>query len=124
MRLRSLLFFLLFLFFLMIRRPPRSTRTDTLFPYTTLFRSQPESPNSYGGSMTPEKFTVHISDEILQDMRARIAATRWAPEMEDMGRRYGFDGGYLRELARTRSEERRVGKECVSKCRYRWSPYH
>src|SRR3546814_20323675 len=31
---------LLFLFFfLMIRRPPRSTRTDTLFPYTTLFRS-------------------------------------------------------------------------------------
>src|SRR3546814_3346332 len=25
----------------MIRRPPRSTRTDTLFPYTTLFRSQP-----------------------------------------------------------------------------------
>src|SRR3546814_19998549 len=29
----------LFIFFLMIRRPPRSTRTDTLFPYTTLFRS-------------------------------------------------------------------------------------
>src|SRR3546814_13099536 len=28
-------------FFLMIRRPPRSTRTYTLFPYTTLFRSQP-----------------------------------------------------------------------------------
>src|SRR3546814_6842623 len=30
---------MLFVFFLMIRRPPRSTRTDTLFPYTTLFRS-------------------------------------------------------------------------------------
>src|SRR3546814_16494381 len=29
----------MFIFFLMIRRPPRSTRTDTLFPYTTLFRS-------------------------------------------------------------------------------------
>src|SRR3546814_6096975 len=29
----------LLIFFLMIRRPPRSTRTDTLFPYTTLFRS-------------------------------------------------------------------------------------
>src|SRR3546814_15171652 len=29
----------MFVFFLMIRRPPRSTRTDTLFPYTTLFRS-------------------------------------------------------------------------------------
>src|SRR3546814_20873315 len=34
------LFFLCF--FLMIRRPPRSTRTDTLFPYTTLFRSDHE----------------------------------------------------------------------------------
>src|SRR3546814_11348063 len=31
--------FLCIVFFLMIRRPPRSTRTDTLFPYTTLFRS-------------------------------------------------------------------------------------
>src|SRR3546814_7195246 len=31
-----------FFFFLMIRRPPRSTRTDTLFPYTTLFRSLDE----------------------------------------------------------------------------------
>src|SRR3546814_2428948 len=32
-------FCFLFFFFLIIRRPPRSTRTDTLFPYTTLFRS-------------------------------------------------------------------------------------
>src|SRR3546814_7206777 len=33
------IFFVFFLvFFLMIRRPPRSTRTDTLFPYTTLFK--------------------------------------------------------------------------------------
>src|SRR3546814_14495061 len=29
--------------FLMIRRPPRSTRTDTLVPYTTLFRSKPKT---------------------------------------------------------------------------------
>src|SRR3546814_18463485 len=35
--------FFLFFFFLMIRRPPRSTRTDTLFPYTTLFRSAAQS---------------------------------------------------------------------------------
>src|SRR3546814_11809076 len=35
-------------FFLMIRRPPRSTRTDTLFPYTTLFRSH------YDARITPE----------------------------------------------------------------------
>src|SRR3546814_8916389 len=38
MECRSLCCFLFF--FLMIRRPPRSTRTDTLFPYTTLFRSK------------------------------------------------------------------------------------
>src|SRR3546814_10360550 len=31
------------MFFLMLRRPPRSTRTDTLFPYTTLFRSHTRS---------------------------------------------------------------------------------
>src|SRR3546814_4046015 len=35
----NVLCYILF-FFLMIRRPPRSTRTDTLFPYTTLFRSR------------------------------------------------------------------------------------
>src|SRR3546814_17704792 len=33
------LYLLFYFFFLRIRRPPRSTRTDTLFPYTTLFRS-------------------------------------------------------------------------------------
>src|SRR3546814_2240396 len=43
------LLYLLF-FFLMIRRPPRSTRTDTLFPYTTLFRSRPRSPR---GTLQP-----------------------------------------------------------------------
>src|SRR3546814_9543609 len=39
LRVFLLLFFCYVFFFLMIRRPPRSTRTDTLFPYTTLFRS-------------------------------------------------------------------------------------
>src|SRR3546814_1865441 len=37
----------MFVFFLMIRRPPRSTRTDTLFPYTTLFRSVPKSGSPF-----------------------------------------------------------------------------
>src|SRR3546814_5253077 len=34
----------------MIRRPPRSTRTDTLFPYTTLFRSLPRRPGPLRGA--------------------------------------------------------------------------
>src|SRR3546814_1584880 len=33
-------------------------------------------------------------------------------------------GGVSEEVERVRSEERRVGKECVSTCRSRWSPYH
>src|SRR3546814_20231711 len=44
LRLLSLFFFF---FFLMIRRPPRSTRIDTLFPYTTLFRSLSARPSLY-----------------------------------------------------------------------------
>src|SRR3546814_17736006 len=35
----------------MIRRPPRSTRTDTLFPYTTLFRSEDNTITQRGGSL-------------------------------------------------------------------------
>src|SRR3546814_4730937 len=61
--------YLLFFFFLMIRRPPRSTRTDTLFPYTTLFRSRRDrgsrrSPDRPGGccySPPPRSTSVWIS---------------------------------------------------------------
>src|SRR3546814_7315013 len=38
--------------------------------------------------------------------------------------RRGAAGQYRRDLGRIRSEERRVGKECVSTCSSRWSPYH
>src|SRR3546814_18078648 len=47
-------------FFLMIRRPPRSTRTDTLFPYTTRFRSldrkfdEPREPNTVAEAPPPK----------------------------------------------------------------------
>src|SRR3546814_8480488 len=44
--------------FLMIRRPPRSTRTDTLFPYTTLFRSQ-GARQQHGGSLYDLARTPH-----------------------------------------------------------------
>src|SRR3546814_11255192 len=58
---RCILFlvFLLLLVFLMIRRPPRSTRTDTLFPYTTLFRSTErrgnERPAPRNGDHPPQR---------------------------------------------------------------------
>src|SRR3546814_6641166 len=41
--------------FLMIRRPPRSTRTDTLFPYTTLFRSADVLGKIYSGIGTVQR---------------------------------------------------------------------
>src|SRR3546814_17559396 len=51
-------FFVLFVFFffLMIRRPPRSTRTDTLFPYTTLFRSATQSGSYRCGDPAPTRW--------------------------------------------------------------------
>src|SRR3546814_7531205 len=54
-------------FFLSIRRPPRSTRTDTLLPYTTLFRSGFASQNRHimpriVGCLAPAKATLMLSD--------------------------------------------------------------
>src|SRR3546814_3357373 len=51
--------FVLDVFFLMIRRPPRSTRTDTLCPYTTLFRS-----NRNGGSLEEHADKRHTRSAI------------------------------------------------------------
>src|SRR3546814_18644756 len=60
----------IFFFFLMIRRPPRSTRTDTLFPYTTLFRSPREIAAEYdavrkareGKGQNPLRSEEHTSE--------------------------------------------------------------
>src|SRR3546814_5274540 len=43
----------------MIRRPPRSTRTDTLFPYTTLFRSPGHAPSLFLPTTTTGSFTIY-----------------------------------------------------------------
>src|SRR3546814_9202500 len=79
----------MFVFFLIIRRPPRSTRTDTLFPYTTLFRSV------YGEL---ERLASHT----LQAGQAAIADAVFArPEERDaisqVARRQGvpFEGIWL-----------------------------
>src|SRR3546814_19352812 len=52
-----IVFIVISVFFLMIRRPPRSTRTDTLFPYTTLFRSLPECAPSALTARSPTNST-------------------------------------------------------------------
>src|SRR3546814_11902697 len=50
---------LLIILFLMIRRPPRSTRTDTLFPYTTLFRSILDGA-VLGGHLGAQRLDAHL----------------------------------------------------------------
>src|SRR3546814_7539769 len=52
-------------FFLMIRRPPRSTRTDTLFPYTTLFRSPFAGPEAVLAYLSRYTHRVAISNSRL-----------------------------------------------------------
>src|SRR3546814_13839299 len=98
----------------MIRRPPRSTRTDTLCPYTTLFRSalakQDPGKLSYG---SPGIGTAHhLNFESL--LRKTGTQMMHVP----------YKGSSLMMTDIVSSEERRVGKECVSTCRSRWSPYH
>src|SRR3546814_14896831 len=46
----------------MIRRPPRSTRTDTLFPYTTLFRSGFVATRWFEDRMSPEEYAAALKD--------------------------------------------------------------
>src|SRR3546814_4133345 len=59
-------------FFLMIRRPPRSTRTDTLFPYTTLFRSPPPASLTNKSPRSPPKQMPTTGS------RATSCGPRWA----------------------------------------------
>src|SRR3546814_12562292 len=74
----------------MIRRPPRSTRTDTLFPYTTLFRSD-----------LPLRRPRHRADADLPgrralDARRRGAAAPWLPQRRFGARRHAaLDGGRI-----------------------------
>src|SRR3546814_13229629 len=112
---RLLLLFVGFIFFLMIRRPPRSTRTDTLFPYTTLFRSLT------GGNRIAEIAMGQIGEVDHELLQQALVEAETVADLFDgfLGR-----GGSGEEGGRVagRSEERRVGKECVSTCRSRWSP--
>src|SRR3546814_5421192 len=58
-------------FFLMIRRPPRSTRTDTLFPYTTLFRSSQANIDSKTATRDAAVARVNVAKASLAETQAR-----------------------------------------------------
>src|SRR3546814_12704926 len=118
----------------MLRQPPGSTRTATLFPYTARLLSLMGSVLlTLLGLLTAvwaEKF----------DHAAAVTNFVIAPLSLLSGTFYSIDNlhGTFRLISHLnpffyaisgfryafRSEERRVGKECVSTCRSRWSPYH
>src|SRR3546814_14496045 len=107
----------------MIRRPPRSTRTDTLFPYTTLFRSMKKLYSGFDlcAPTTSVSMTINGPAPMILAMFMNTAIDQQVEKYlrEDQKR---WDEAHKKIEAR--SEERRVGKECVSTCRSRWSPYH
>src|SRR3546814_13301706 len=59
----------------MIRRPPRSTRTDALFPYTTLFRSNPDFA-AWARAAGVEAFTVTRSEDFAGVLEQAVALNR------------------------------------------------
>src|SRR3546814_15246047 len=62
-----------FFFFLMIRRPPRSTRTDTLFPYTTLFRSGHDDYSDILLKALADRF----AEAFAERLHAHVRTTLW-----------------------------------------------
>src|SRR3546814_18362355 len=129
----------------MVRRPPRPTRTDTRFPYTTLFRSSETVPQATerfppDAGFPAQGFTSWPScgaERGFAQCLSKIADRPPQPFLQGHGRLPVQDALRLADIGPaaprivwrtrqelTRSEERRVGKERVSPCRSRWSPSH
>src|SRR3546814_16948025 len=125
----------------MIRRPPRSTTTDTLLPYTRLCRSYRLAPrdrqarldirgrenrrrsHACFGWQTERKKCLPRSPRRHAVLPRRHRCARHSPHPRQ------DPPAVVRKKAPRcsgtyRSEERRVGKECVSTGRTGWSPYH
>src|SRR3546814_11900350 len=112
----------------MIRRPPRSTRTDTPFPYTTLFRSEALDVLRTTPGFSDRRCEVDVAGHL------KVSADHGAmgivlSNLLNNAVKFSESGDVIRIAAgeedeSVRSEERRVGKECVSTCRSRWSPDH
>src|SRR3546814_10950519 len=132
----------------MIRRPPRSTLTDTLFPYPTLFRSEMgdlaegvDAGIGASGALHQHRLAAEAVNGLLEGGLYRRAVGLALPADEARpvvlhddpiaghGRIVPTGSATPRRKAAVaigslpRSEERRVGEECVSTCRSRGSTY-
>src|SRR3546814_20729651 len=110
----------------MIRPPPRSTRTDTLFPYTTRFRSEVADGRLLLSAAAfrneRDSYRVNSGDPTLPDQvldgHSRVDGIALSAVGQILPG-WSLTANYT-YLDSERSEERRVGKECVSTCRSRW----
>src|SRR3546814_11617374 len=107
----------------MIRRPPRSTRTDTLFPYTTLFRSPRPKPQTelFTNYQLPSIDLLAPAPDRPAGQIDKAALERNARLLESVPEDFQVKG-VVTAVRPGRSEERRVGKACVSTCRARCVP--
>src|SRR3546814_20068055 len=115
----------------MRRRPPRATRTDTLSPYTTLFRSLPQTapaaiahPAGRPAVDTDAIAVIGVSGKFqgaadVEDFWRQLEADR------DLGIEVPSQRWDWREIyGDQRAEESRIGKESSRTCRFRGSPYN
>src|SRR3546814_11632381 len=118
----------------MIRRPPRSTRTDTLFPYTTLFRSDAVPYLAALSALAGLALAFYFFGKVKQADPGNARMVQLMTAIQEgsrafLRREYTWVAGFVVIMTVLiavflRSEARRVGKECVSTCRSRWLPYH
>src|SRR3546814_20512359 len=109
----------------MVRLPPRSTRTNTLFPYTTLFQAL-DAIQSDQSTVMAGVFLETADHALVDDLTTRCEFKQHAAppgsRATDPSPSPVTQDNRARNTRRT--EERSVGKEWVRTCRYRWSPEH
>src|SRR3546814_20089075 len=109
------------------RPPPRYKRSNPHYPYTTHYRSLAtisasaasvtETPRHSAAHLAPTRARASLLGGLSNRPRLSAPIGRASQSLSTL------DIGYT-VFAEPRSEERRVGKECVSTCRSRWSPSH
>src|SRR3546814_16169182 len=126
----------------MLRRPPRSTRPATLCPYTTLFRSARQLAGCVdrwkNRGLNPQDLDSGENEayangkgrqfyQLYQDRLKALNACDFGDLLLHMLNILRTHRDVLEQYQQRvkyvmRSEKRRVGKQCVSPCRYRWAP--